>query len=190
MAIAAIIAEIRRLFQKPPRLSFPVIQLPGWVAYGGSDVPYNFSYNPMAPSGAVSGFGGGSDWLSGLGSLAQGVGGIISAIRMPQAAPGGFGFVAPAMGTAGRVIGGIAAGAAGAGIADWLMGNGGACPTSPFASGGGAPRAQTFVAANPATGKATWFKPAGRPLLWSGDLSAARRVRKIAGRARRRVGGR
>ncbi len=49
--------------------------------------------------------------------------------------------------------------------------------------------AQTFVVPNPATGRPTWFKPAGRPVLWSGDLSAARRVKKVAARARR-AGGR
>lgn len=36
----------------------------------------------------------------------------------------------------------------------------------------------------------TTFKNMGRPLLWSGDLAAARRVRKVAAKARRRVGGR
>lgn len=46
-------------------------------------------------------------------------------------------------------------------------------------------RAQTFVAQNPVTGAATWFKPAGKPILWSGDLTACKRVGKIASRARR-----
>ena len=36
----------------------------------------------------------------------------------------------------------------------------------------------------------TTFKNMGRPLLWSGDLAAAKRVRKVAAKARRRVGGR
>ena len=53
---------------------------------------------------------------------------------------------------------------------------------------GASARAQPFVAANPMTGKLTWFKPAGRPILWSGDLSAAKRVRKVAARARRSSG--
>ncbi|HUT79458.1 MAG TPA: hypothetical protein VM285_17305 [Polyangia bacterium] len=34
------------------------------------------------------------------------------------------------------------------------------------------------------------FKNMGRPVLWTGDFAAAKRVRKVAGRARRRVGGR
>jgi len=62
-------------------------------------------------------------------------------------------------------------------------------------SGGGTPmfrptmagaRAQFFRAQNPATGQDTWFRPAGRPLLWSGDLSACKRVNKVAKRARRK----
>lgn len=58
---------------------------------------------------------------------------------------------------------------------------------APFtqSSGAVALRAQPFVAANPGTGKLTWFKPAGRPILWSGDLTACKRVGKIAARARR-----
>lgn len=47
-------------------------------------------------------------------------------------------------------------------------------------------RAQMFRAQNPATGKDTWFLPAGRPLLWSGDLTACKRVKKIARRASRK----
>ena len=63
--------------------------------------------------------------------------------------------------------------------------------TSPFApSGGRGARAKTHVKCDPITGRAVWFKPAGRPLLWSGDLSACKRVRKIASRARRARGGR
>jgi len=78
------------------------------------------------------------------------------------------------------------------------MAMGGGCPVSPFRAGGtlGA-RAVPFVAVNPVSGRPVWFGPLGMPLLWSGDLRAVRRVRKIAGRAarfsgtrRRRRGGR
>lgn len=62
---------------------------------------------------------------------------------------------------------------------------GGAELFSPFVPTMGGARAQAFVASNPMTGRLTWFKPAGRPILWSGDLSAAKRVRKVAARARR-----
>lgn len=36
----------------------------------------------------------------------------------------------------------------------------------------------------------TTFKNMGRPILWSGDLAAVKRVRRVASKARRRVGGR
>lgn len=42
-----------------------------------------------------------------------------------------------------------------------------------------------IIAANPATGKPTFFKNAGTPILFSGDLSAARRVSRVARRAKR-----
>lgn len=57
--------------------------------------------------------------------------------------------------------------------------------TSPFVPTMAGARAQAFVAANPMTGALTWFKPAGRPILWSGDLTACHRVGRIASRARR-----
>jgi hypothetical protein len=57
--------------------------------------------------------------------------------------------------------------------------------TSPFVPTMAGARPQPFVASNPVTGRLTWFKPAGHPILWSGDLSACKRVGKIASRARR-----
>jgi hypothetical protein len=39
---------------------------------------------------------------------------------------------------------------------------------------------------NPVTGAPTFFKHAGRPILFSGDLTAAKRVNKLAMRARRK----
>jgi len=46
--------------------------------------------------------------------------------------------------------------------------------------------AQTFMTANPVTGRTTWFRPAGRPILWSGDIACAKRVQKVARRAKKR----
>lgn len=60
--------------------------------------------------------------------------------------------------------------------------------TSPFVPTQAGARAQHFVAPNPISGKLTWFKPAGKPILWSGDLTACRRVGRIAARARRSRG--
>lgn len=61
---------------------------------------------------------------------------------------------------------------------------------SPFVAGGSALRPSTFSMTNPASGKLTWFRPAGRPILWSSDLGACRRVNRIARKAKRRSGGR
>jgi hypothetical protein len=69
-------------------------------------------------------------------------------------------------------------------------------PSMPMAmAGGGTPqfratmagaRAQFFRVPNPVTGQDTWFRPAGRPILWSGDLTACKRVKKVARRAARK----
>lgn len=63
-------------------------------------------------------------------------------------------------------------------------GGGGATPAfRPTMAGA---RAQFFRTPNPATGQDTWFRPAGRPILWSGDLTACKRVKKVARRAARK----
>lgn len=67
---------------------------------------------------------------------------------------------------------------------------GGAVVFEPFIQAGQGARAHHFIAVNPSSGRMQWFGPMGQPVLWSGDLRAARRVRKIAGRYRRRMGGR
>ncbi|MCI0582610.1 MAG: hypothetical protein L0227_06890, partial [Chloroflexi bacterium] len=84
---------------------------------------------------------------------------------------------------------------AGVGSALDFFGGGGGALGEPFATAMGGRRAKTFVVSHPDTGRPVWFRPAGRPLLWSSDFSSARRVRKLAARAartsgRRRRGGR
>ena len=170
--LAELVRWLVETFRKP--------KLPGVAGLEVVEVPYLLSNAFSMPGGGGS-FGGESLGV-GLAGLGAGIGSIISAIRGPSAMPGGASFLP----TIARGAGAIATGV---GLAQ-LFGGGGACPTDPFASGGSSVRAQTFVAAHPETGRAVWFKPAGRPILWSGDLSACRRVRKVAGRARRRVGGR
>lgn len=59
---------------------------------------------------------------------------------------------------------------------------------SPFIPSAVGATSKIFVMANPVTGKPTWFGPKGRPLLWSGDLRACKRVKKIARRAKRAGG--
>jgi hypothetical protein len=67
--------------------------------------------------------------------------------------------------------------------------------TSGPAAGGATPmfkptatsaRPMFFRVPNPVTGQDVWFRPAGRPILWSGDLSACKRVKKVARRASRK----
>lgn len=63
------------------------------------------------------------------------------------------------------------------------------CPTSPFRAGSTASaRAVPFVLVNPVSGRPVWFGPLGRPMLWSGDLAACKRVARVASRASRRLG--
>lgn len=56
--------------------------------------------------------------------------------------------------------------------------------TSPFVPTMAGARAQPFVAPNPISGRLMWFKPAGRPILWSGDLQACKTVNRLARRAK------
>lgn len=46
----------------------------------------------------------------------------------------------------------------------------------------GSCRPKTHLKVNPCTGKATWFTPRGRPLVFSGDMAACRRVNRVAKR--------
>jgi len=64
-------------------------------------------------------------------------------------------------------------------------GGGGGSLTSPFRPTMAGAAAQPFIATNPVTGRPTWFRPAGRPILFSGDLTTCKRVEKVARRARR-----
>lgn len=51
--------------------------------------------------------------------------------------------------------------------------------TSPFVPTMAGARAQAFVAPNPVTGRAVWFRPAGTPLIFSRDLATCRRIEKL-----------
>jgi len=61
-------------------------------------------------------------------------------------------------------------------------------PASPWklTCGGRSMGPQMHIQVNPLTQALTWFRPAGKPILWSSDLTAAKRVRKIAARAHRK----
>src|SRR5215831_5735948 len=49
-------------------------------------------------------------------------------------------------------------------------------------------RPHRFLGVSPVTGRVTWFGPLGQPRLFTGDFAAAKRLRRIAGHARRRMG--
>ena len=108
------------------------------------------------------------------------------------ALPGGA-LIAPLLGQLGR--GALAGAGIGAGMS--LFGGGGeesALAELPFGGRIFRPtaagiRARSLVeVVNPITGKKSWYRNVGRPILFSGDLRACKRVRKIAGRARRARG--
>jgi len=61
----------------------------------------------------------------------------------------------------------------------------GGCPSLFSAGGMSARPISMFMVPNPITGKPTFFKHAGRPILFSGDLRACKTVNRIAARARR-----
>lgn len=84
-----------------------------------------------------------------------------------------------------RQLPGIAGGLIGGELLESFAGGGGG-GTPMFRPTMAGARAQFFRAPNPATGQDTWFRPAGRPILWSGDLTACKRVNKVARRARRK----
>lgn len=87
-------------------------------------------------------------------------------------------------GSIARQLPGFIGGIAGGELLESFVGGGGGTPMfRPTMAGA---RAQFFRTQNPATGQDTWFRPAGRPLLWSGDLTACKRVNKVARRAARK----
>jgi len=84
-----------------------------------------------------------------------------------------------------RQLPGLVGGAIGGLAVDAFSGGGGAS-TPMFRPTMAGVRAQTFRATNPVTGKDVFFRPAGKPILWSSDIACAKRVDKIARRVRRK----
>lgn len=67
----------------------------------------------------------------------------------------------------------------------------GQCPPGVFLKQGASTSLRfrpEIIVEHPTTGAVRTYRNMGRPLLYSGDLSASRRVNKIAGRARRARG--
>ncbi len=106
------------------------------------------------------------------------------ATRFPELSRTGFPLPA-LLGAAGRALLPVGAGFTG-GIASGFFGDGGAADldetaafTDPLP---GRCRPKAHVKINPCTGKGVWFTPRGRPLVFSGDMSACKRVDRVAKR--------
>lgn len=135
-------------------------------------------------TGNISGGGGGGFFES----LLAGAPGIISAFRQP---PVQQSFALPAIGGLGSVLarqipgvlGGLAAGEL---LEGAFQGGGGVCP-SLFRPGTTRSRPASVVCIpDPQTGEARFFGHLGRPVLFSRDVSAAKKVRKLASRFARK----
>ncbi len=160
---------LERSYAPPVPSTQPYGYMPGAeaapVSYsieGGPTVPFptnRYSSYPPSPAGAVR-----TAAFAGLAPALMGAGrGLIR--QMPA------------------IAGGVALGEVFEGFAEGAMSGGGTPMFRPTMAGY---RAQVFRATNPATGADVYFKPAGKPILWSSDLSACKRVRKVAARARRK----
>jgi hypothetical protein len=136
------------------------------------------------PTGSFSPVGMG-DWGTTLSGLVQAAAPILQTYLAGRNQPQGF---APALlpalgGVLGRAALPTIAGAAGAGIAGLLGGNGGEL----FGETAERVRPLRHVPVEGPDGKLYWFGYLGKPVLWGGDLSAARRVQRVARRASRGV---
>lgn len=102
---------------------------------------------------------------------------------LPLALPGG----AAVLRAAGRGLGAL--GIAG-GLQELFGGGGNGMDEVGFfqATMGGVRVKSTVLLRHPITGAPVFFKHAGRPILFSGDLRTCKRVNKIAARARRSRG--
>lgn len=93
-------------------------------------------------------------------------------------------FIRPGIQAATRALAPVFAGAAGGAIGQGFFDFGGAATLDESAAftdpipGSCRPKAHTKT--NPCTGKGVWFVPRGQPLVFSGDLSAARRLDRVA----------
>lgn len=143
----------------PIPASQPFGQMPGTAPFGGFNMPaFPVTTNASFPSFATT-IGQGNFQNVGLPAL-----------------------LAPALKQLPGFVGGIIGGE----LLQGAFGGGGGGSTPMFRPTMAGARAQTFRAQNPVTGKDVFFRPAGKPILWSSDLSACKRVRKVARRANRK----
>lgn len=154
------------------------------IQIGGPAMPQVITPGPQASAGGFD-FGG---FLGDAAAIARRF--LAPTVGPGTAFPGPVrqaSFVAPLVGAARRFGPSVAAGFAGSGLEEFFFGgNGGAGTldetaafTDPIP---GSCRPKAHVKTNPCTGKGTWFVPRGRPLVFSGDMSACKRVDRVAKR--------
>jgi hypothetical protein len=143
------------------------------------------SFAPAPGSFDFGGFGGilqsGIQLASSLLSKPQ-----APATRFPELQQAGFASLLPALSKARTLLPAVGAGFAGSALEEFFLGSGGASTqdqaaafTDPIP---GSCRPKAHVKTNPCTGKGVWFVPRGRPLVFSGDMSACKRVDRVAKR--------
>jgi len=159
---------------------------------GGPTMPQVIrpSFSGTAGSLDFGGFGGlirtGLDFASRLISPPQS-----PLSRFPELQPAGFAlpFIGPAARAilpAARALLPVGAGAAGGAIGQGFFDFGGADTLDETAAFTdpvpGSCRPKAHVKVNPCTNKGVWFVPRGKPLVFSGDMAACRRVDRVAKR--------
>lgn len=151
---------------------------------GGRQMPFVATPGPQASSG---GFDFGGFLQSGLDIARRFLAPTVgpgTAFPAPQQA--GFPLVAPLARAATRILPALPAFGGGVvgGLVENLFDFGGAGTLDETAAFTdpvpGACRPKAHVKTNPCTGKKIWFVPRGRPLVFSGDLSAAKRLDRVA----------
>lgn len=156
------------------------------IQFGGRQMPFvaTSSFAPQTGSFDFGGFGGllqsGLNLASNIFSRPQ-----APATRFPELSRTGFP-LAPLIGAAGRALLPVGAGFTGGALSSGFFGDGGAADLDETAAFSdpipGRCRPKAHVKVNPCTGKGVWFTPRGKPLVFSGDMSACRRVDRVAKR--------
>lgn len=158
---------------------------------GGTKVPFTVTPSFQSSSGPLD-FGGFGGIIESVIKAGGQIGSALLAPKQPQFQQAAFGLVPQIGGALGRAIlptlPQIGGGIVGGELADAFQNlfSGGASTqddtaafTDPIP---GSCRPKAHVKVNPCTGKGTWFTPRGRPLVFSGDMAACKRVARVSKR--------
>jgi len=161
---------------------------------GGIKVPFTVTPSFQSQTGSLD-FGGFGGILESVIRAGGQIGSALLAPKQPQFQQASFGLVPSVGGALGRALlptlPQIGGGIVGGEIADafqnlFSRATGGASSqddtaafTDPIP---GSCRPKAHVKINPCSGKGTWFTPRGHPLVFSGDLSACKRVDRVSRR--------